>query len=98
MGDLETLAKARRELQDLYLGVPDDSVNLSFKELAEVTQRKAAAFSSQLSLHKKSPPPSENSSKLDDKPPPSLAKLPSLDFNTYIKQDKWGGAWGIPTL
>ncbi|XP_031122389.1 uncharacterized protein LOC116025320 [Ipomoea triloba] len=71
MGDLETLAKARRELQDLYLGVPDDSVNLSFKELAEVTQRKAAAFSS----HKKSP---ENSS---SKPPPSLAKLPSLDFS-----------------
>nr|GME16401.1 Extra-large GTP-binding protein 3 [Ipomoea batatas] len=81
MGDSETLAKARRELQDLYLGVPDDSVNLSFKELAEVTQRKAAAFSSQLSLHKKSPPPSENSSK----PPPSLAKLPSLDFSRALE-------------
>ncbi|KAK4370216.1 hypothetical protein RND71_009691 [Anisodus tanguticus] len=36
MGDLETLAKARRELEDLYLGVPDDSVNLTFEDLFEV--------------------------------------------------------------
>ncbi|XP_019178810.1 PREDICTED: uncharacterized protein LOC109173941 [Ipomoea nil] len=82
MGDLETLAKARRELQDLYLGVPDDSVNLSFKELAEITQRKASAFSSQLSMHKKSPPPPSETS--DDKPP-SLAKLPSLDFSRALE-------------
>lgn len=84
MGDLETLAKARRELQDLYLGVPDDSVNLSFQELAQVTQRKSAAFSSQLSLQKKSPPAAaETSSKLDK--PPSLAKLPSLDFSRALE-------------
>ncbi|XP_009625491.1 uncharacterized protein [Nicotiana tomentosiformis] len=36
MGDLETLAKARRELEDLYLGVPDASVNLTFEDLSKV--------------------------------------------------------------
>ncbi|CAL9167385.1 unnamed protein product [Musa hybrid cultivar] len=33
MGDKTTLARARQELENLYLGVPDDSVDLSFKDL-----------------------------------------------------------------
>lgn len=32
MGDKTTLARARQELENLYLGVPDDSVDLSFKD------------------------------------------------------------------
>ncbi|OWM66635.1 hypothetical protein CDL15_Pgr010286 [Punica granatum] len=37
-GDREraTLAKARMELEELYLGIPDDSVNLTFQDLADV--------------------------------------------------------------
>ncbi|KAF8749555.1 hypothetical protein HU200_012570 [Digitaria exilis] len=34
MGDMATLRMARQELEDLYLGVPDDSVDLTFKDLA----------------------------------------------------------------
>lgn len=34
MGDLKTLAKARMELEELYSGIPDDSVNLTFQDLA----------------------------------------------------------------
>ncbi|KAL6885530.1 hypothetical protein ACP4OV_010309 [Aristida adscensionis] len=34
MGDKMTLRMAREELEDLYLGVPDDSVDLTFKDLA----------------------------------------------------------------
>ncbi|CAL9137105.1 unnamed protein product [Musa textilis] len=33
MGDQTTLARARQGLENLYLGVPDDSVDLSFKDL-----------------------------------------------------------------
>uniref|UniRef100_A0A7N2KNK6 Uncharacterized protein n=1 Tax=Quercus lobata TaxID=97700 RepID=A0A7N2KNK6_QUELO len=38
MGDLSTLAKARKELEEMYLGIPDDSVNLSFQDRAVATQ------------------------------------------------------------
>lgn len=38
MGDLATLAKARRELEDLYSGIPDESVNLTFQDLAQLQQ------------------------------------------------------------
>nr|POE59999.1 hypothetical protein CFP56_03593 [Quercus suber] len=38
MGDLSTLAKARKELEEMYLGIPDDSVNLTFQDLAVATQ------------------------------------------------------------
>lgn len=34
MGDKATLRLARQELEDLYLGVPDDSVDLTFRDFA----------------------------------------------------------------
>lgn len=38
MGDSALiLEKVRTELEELYLGIPDDSVNLSFHDLADVT-------------------------------------------------------------
>ena len=40
MGDKATLRMARQELEDLYLGVPDDSVDLTFKDLASSSDRK----------------------------------------------------------
>lgn len=39
MGNPATLAMARRELEELYMGVPDESVNLTFQDLAEVTKK-----------------------------------------------------------
>ncbi|XP_075079699.1 uncharacterized protein LOC142164866 [Nicotiana tabacum] len=87
MGDLETLAKARRELEDLYLGVPDDSVNLTFEDLSEVRphnkqQHNNATLSSSSSDKKinfqKEVMMSDVSEPL---PSSSLTKLPSLDFN-----------------
>ncbi|KAF7120872.1 hypothetical protein RHSIM_Rhsim13G0059500 [Rhododendron simsii] len=38
---LSHLEKARKELEDFYLGVPDDSEDLSFDYLAQAQQRKA---------------------------------------------------------
>ncbi|KAL2470899.1 Uncharacterized protein Adt_39035 [Abeliophyllum distichum] len=85
MGDRATLAKAKKELEELYLGVPDDSVNLTFQDLAEVRQLHAEK--------KKSPsmdPISEalSSSKTNAtaaNSQSSLTKLPSLDFNKAIE-------------
>ncbi|KAK3039891.1 hypothetical protein RJ639_028284, partial [Escallonia herrerae] len=87
MGDLSTLAKARRELEDLYLGVPDDSVNLTFQDLAEVKQLHAHHSTS---LERKRSgqlnPITEATTPKREKPlPPNLAKLPSLDFSRGLE-------------
>ncbi|KAK9279211.1 hypothetical protein L1049_014240 [Liquidambar formosana] len=79
MGDKATLAKARRELEELYLGVPDESVNLTFGDLAEVKQL------SEKKKHTNMDPISET------KPKEGLAtlkKLPSLDFNRALQASK----------
>ncbi|KAI3461727.1 hypothetical protein Pfo_018390 [Paulownia fortunei] len=83
MGDRETLAKARKELEELYLGVPDDSVNLTFQDLAEVRQQNA-------DKKKASPSPTmeailESSPKDQADSSSPLAKLPSLDFNRGLE-------------
>ncbi|XP_065880286.1 uncharacterized protein [Euphorbia lathyris] len=41
MADLKGIAKARMELEDLYSGIPDDSVNLTFQDLAVIKQKKS---------------------------------------------------------
>ncbi|KAK1353124.1 hypothetical protein POM88_052962 [Heracleum sosnowskyi] len=80
-GDIATLAKARRELEELYSGIPDESVNLTFQDFAQVKQlptthnmeRKASGtlvISSNNNIVKSS---SSSSS--------ALTKLPSLDFS-----------------
>ncbi|KZV25785.1 hypothetical protein F511_04846 [Dorcoceras hygrometricum] len=73
MGDRATLEKARKELEDFYLGVPDDSVNLTFQDLAQVRQQHAA------DKLKTIEPISESISKRE------LDKLPSLDFNKGLE-------------
>ncbi|XP_075478905.1 uncharacterized protein LOC142519758 [Primulina tabacum] len=73
MGDRATLEKARKELEDLYLGVPDDSVNLTFQDLAQVRQQNAADKRNAIE------PISESS------PKTQLAKLPSLDFSKGLE-------------
>ncbi|CAA3016183.1 Hypothetical predicted protein [Olea europaea subsp. europaea] len=84
MGDRSTLAKAKKELEELYLGVPDDSVNLTFQDLAEVRQ---------LHSEKKSSHPMDSTSESRNIPKtnaipansPSLTKIPSLDFNRALE-------------
>ncbi|KAI3450237.1 hypothetical protein Pfo_006902 [Paulownia fortunei] len=79
MGDRATLAKAKKELEELYLGVPDDSVNLTFQDLAEVRQHNAEN-------KKTSPSPTmEAISEKSEKSPSPLAKLPSIDFNKGLE-------------
>lgn len=43
MGDKATLAKARQELENLYLGIPDESVNLSFDDFISVARQNSVA-------------------------------------------------------
>jgi hypothetical protein len=76
MGDVATLAKARMELEELYLGIPDESVNLTFQDLAEVTQNVKA---SEKKKSTKMEPISEVKTPRKGSP---LIKIPSLDFNT----------------
>ncbi|CAK9179622.1 unnamed protein product [Ilex paraguariensis] len=86
MGDIATLAKARRELEDLYLGVPDDSVNLTFQDLAQVQQQQI------ISLEKKKSAKIEFISQVNPKKEGSLSStsppiptLPSLNFNSGLQ-------------
>ncbi|THG20058.1 hypothetical protein TEA_025487 [Camellia sinensis var. sinensis] len=71
MADRATLAKARRELEEMYLGIPDDSVNLTFGDLADVKPEKRKSG------------PLEPIKELNPKKqePATLTKLPSLDFS-----------------
>nr|KAJ0188082.1 hypothetical protein LSAT_V11C900462040 [Lactuca sativa] len=94
MSDRATLAKARRELEELYLGVPDDSVNLTFQDFAQVSQNHVSTAAGGKKKHTPPPPPptkkmdsiSELSTpKHDHFPPQHLAKLPSLDFSRALE-------------
>ncbi|XP_075521261.1 uncharacterized protein LOC142554477 [Primulina tabacum] len=71
MGDRATLEKARKELEDFYLGVPDDSVNLTFQDLAQVRQQHA--------------PDKKKAIVSESCPETRLAKIPSLDFTKGLE-------------
>ncbi|XP_052207840.1 extra-large guanine nucleotide-binding protein 2-like [Diospyros lotus] len=73
MADKATLAKARRELEDLYSGIPDESVNLTFGDLAEVSKQN----------NRNSGPLHPVSEKKEETSP--LTKLPSLDFSRGLE-------------
>ncbi|CAI9300961.1 unnamed protein product [Lactuca saligna] len=94
MSDRATLAKARRELEELYLGVPDDSVNLTFQDFAQVSQNHVSTAAG--GKKKQTPPPPPPTKKMDSIsevstpkhdhfPPQHLAKLPSLDFSRALE-------------
>lgn len=73
-----TLSNARKELEDLYCGIPDDSVNLTFQDLAEISSRPQKVAGGT--------PPAHNimvSPRKEEVAP--LTKLPSLDFNRAIE-------------
>ncbi|KAG6418059.1 hypothetical protein SASPL_120258 [Salvia splendens] len=83
MGDRGiTLAKAKKELEDLYLGVPDESVNLTFQDFAQVrhhqNQNQYNAEIKKLSPSSTMSPIAEKSKSPLSSP---LSKLPSLDFS-----------------
>ncbi|KAL4610921.1 hypothetical protein ACB092_08G087500, partial [Castanea dentata] len=77
-GDLSTLAKARKELEEIYLGIPDDSVNLTFQDLAVATQN---ATDKKKSNSKELSPEVIKTSK-EGTP---LHKIPSLDFSQAMQ-------------
>ncbi|KAG9441915.1 hypothetical protein H6P81_017769 [Aristolochia fimbriata] len=93
MGDDQkaALSKAMQELEELYLGVPDESVNLSFKDLAgPVANSPAATGERKLSILLMEPI-LENESAVDPtmssrgaRTPPE--KLPSIDFSKGLQQ------------
>ncbi|KAK7853309.1 hypothetical protein CFP56_036168 [Quercus suber] len=78
MGDLSTLAKARKELEEMYLGIPDDSVNLTFQDLAVATQN---ATDKKKSNSKELNPEVIKTSK-EGTP---LLRIPSLDFSQALQ-------------
>lgn len=78
MGELATLAKARQELEDLYVGVPDESVNLSFQHLAELKQAHLEVAESK--KHKMTPIDEVASKEIIT----AMGRSPSLDFSRAI--------------
>ncbi|KAL3517955.1 hypothetical protein ACH5RR_020544 [Cinchona calisaya] len=81
MGDLVKISKAKRELEELYSGIPDDSVNLTFSDLAELRQ-----MSTPPSIDKKNSGPldpiTETSSPRTEEVEPLTN---SLDFSRGLK-------------
>ncbi|XP_019163097.1 PREDICTED: uncharacterized protein LOC109159439 [Ipomoea nil] len=55
MADLASLEKARKQLEDLYLGVPDESVNLTFQHLVQATTQQQPPATSSSSNHSEEP-------------------------------------------
>ncbi|XP_024160170.1 uncharacterized protein LOC112167386 isoform X2 [Rosa chinensis] len=79
MGDKATLAKARKELEDMYEGIPDDSVNLTFQDFADLSISTTA--------DKRKPTHTlESISEFKSQNP--MARLPSLDFNRALQASK----------
>lgn len=78
MGDLQAISKARKELEELYSGIPDESVNLTFQDFAEV--RTQINNNNVDSAEKKN-----NNPKKEEVSVSPLTKLPSLDFNRALK-------------
>ncbi|KAK8601373.1 hypothetical protein V6N13_058913 [Hibiscus sabdariffa] len=75
---MATLAKAQLELEELYLGIPDDSVNLTFQDLADMKQKANPSQSH-----------NNNSTAMVDTGPKQaspLTKLPSLDFSRGLQE------------
>ncbi|XP_077212661.1 uncharacterized protein LOC143847782 [Tasmannia lanceolata] len=82
MGDMATLAKARQELEDLYLGVPDESVNLTFKDFASI-ELNGVAEKKIIKLE-----PVNESRSMNKKEELPLDKSPSLDFSKGLENLK----------
>ncbi|KAL5102230.1 hypothetical protein RYX36_006557 [Vicia faba] len=69
------------DLETLYLGIPDESVNLTFQDLANV---KTTTTNQHVSEVANNIPTKANSSS-SSSPLPSLSKIPSLDFSVGLQ-------------
>ncbi|XVE79891.1 hypothetical protein DITRI_Ditri14bG0093500 [Diplodiscus trichospermus] len=85
MANLATLSNATTELEELYLGIPDDSVNLTFQDLADMKQKADASHKMKSTTNTIQEPLQEAS---NPKQGSSLTKLPSLDFNRALQATK----------
>ncbi|XP_020275044.1 uncharacterized protein LOC109849604 [Asparagus officinalis] len=84
MGDSATLAKARQELEDLYLGIPDASVDLTFKDMTNIQQNDVAerkTTTNKAPIHQD--PHKDLKTAIND-----LTKSPSLDFSKALQGAK----------
>ncbi|KAF5184006.1 hypothetical protein FRX31_026408 [Thalictrum thalictroides] len=81
MGELTTLAKARQELEDLYLGIPDESVNLTFQDFAElkVAEKKKPVAKIEVPIDE-----AGGIKKVGSFNNNNMEKSPSLDFSKAI--------------
>nr|GLL30882.1 uncharacterized protein LOC111377188 [Ipomoea trifida] len=82
MGELESVAKAKRELEEIYLGVPDDSVNLTFQDFVRLTIQEQPPFNLSVSSL------GSDDNKLEIDEPiyaTAHARLPSLDFKPALE-------------
>lgn len=90
MGDKQTLAMARQELEELYLGIPDESVNLTFQDLAEVSQQTSPKPkpNSPKKLEPIIETPSSSLTKHFSTPSPThMHKLPSFEFSKSVREN-----------
>ncbi|CAI0401710.1 unnamed protein product [Linum tenue] len=98
MGDNKqrTVAMARMELEELYSGIPDESVNLTFQDMGKVDQQKSGSMDRSTDRRRPSKPTSgplqemmvNNTNRAAVVVPsriPSLNKIPSLDFNRGLE-------------
>lgn len=91
-GDIATLAKARRELEELYSGIPDESVNLTFQDFAQVKQLPtttvAADHSNKSSMERKASGLviTSHNNIVKSSSSSALTKLPSLDFSKAFEE------------
>ncbi|KAL5974792.1 hypothetical protein ACLOJK_031463 [Asimina triloba] len=81
MGDKATLARARQELEDLYLGVPDESVNVTLRDMAALQHGAAERKTSNLDVV-------HETSSVNVKEGLDMSKSPSLDFRKGLQAAK----------
>ncbi|OVA00033.1 hypothetical protein BVC80_1693g13 [Macleaya cordata] len=80
MGDRATIVNARRELEELYFGVPDESVNLTFENLVKLKQQNEVAERKKHII--------EPIQKVNINEGSAFAKSPSLDFTKALQASK----------
>ncbi|MCL7037728.1 hypothetical protein MKW94_010478 [Papaver nudicaule] len=84
MGDKKaTLANARRELEELYLGIPDESVNLTFEDLVKVKQQNGVAERKQLCIE-----PIQEVHVINGNEGLNIAKSPSFAFTKGLQASR----------
>ncbi|XP_062081606.1 uncharacterized protein LOC133788230 [Humulus lupulus] len=85
--DKARITKARMELEELYSGIPDESVDLTFEDLASFNnspQNKNPTTTTNL-IEPTTQVNSSSVTKVADEQVPHLKKIPSLDFSKALQ-------------